>query len=128
MSNLGDDSELTILVNLDEDAKGVVQMLIFDREDGFPEVHENAVSKNTAKVENGKAIFNFENLPQGTYAVAAFHDGDADGKMRKTLLGIPKDAYGFSNDARSKFSAPSFESAAFELSTGKNTINFSLKL
>ncbi|EPR69833.1 hypothetical protein ADICYQ_1217 [Cyclobacterium qasimii M12-11B] len=58
-------------------------MLIFDREDGFPEVHENAVSKNTAKVENGKAIFNFENLPQGTYAVAAFHDGDADGKNEK---------------------------------------------
>ncbi|MFP3472496.1 DUF2141 domain-containing protein, partial [Micrococcus sp. SIMBA_144] len=72
-------------------------------------------------------VFKFKNLETGVYAVSAFHDVDGDGVMRKNLFGIPKDLYGFSNDARGTFSAPTFESASFQLSRGEHTISFTLK-
>jgi len=46
--------------------------------------------------------------------VAAFHDEDGDRKLR-TVLGIPREGYGFSNDARpGTFGPPKFAAAAFD--------------
>ena len=36
------------------------------------------------------------NVPPGTYAAQAFHDEDDNGKLDRTLLGLPKEAMGFS--------------------------------
>jgi len=49
---------------------------------------------------------------RGTYAVAAVHDRDGNGALNKNLVGMPREPYGFSNGARGRFSAPSFEDAA----------------
>ncbi|AKP54135.1 DUF2141 domain-containing protein [Cyclobacterium amurskyense] len=127
LTTQGTGSQITIKIDLQSEAKGLVQLLLFKGEKGFPDQSDEAVLSASARVENGKAIFKFSNLDKGTYAVAAFHDGNEDGEMRKTLLGIPKDAYGFSNNARGTFSAPSFESASFELPEGSHTISFILK-
>lgn len=56
----------------------------------------------------------FRDLPAGTYAVATYHDKNANGDL-DTFLMIPREDYGFSNDARSPFGPPSFKSAAVEL-------------
>jgi len=53
-------------------------------------------------------------LPPGRYAIAAFHDTDGDGKLT-TTMGIPREPFGFSNDARGRFGPPAFEMAAFDL-------------
>ena len=104
-----------------------MQLLLFKGDKGFPEQATEALETATAKVQSGKAIFKFENLETGIYAVSAFYDADGDGVMRKNLFGIPKDRYGFSNDARAAFSAPTFDSASFSLSLGEHTISFTLK-
>lgn len=54
----------------------------------------------------------------GRYAFAFFHDADGDNVMDTDSIGIPQEGYGFSNDVRPGLSAPSFESAAFEVSAG----------
>lgn len=54
-----------------------------------------------------------EGLPDGTYAVRAFHDVDGDGKMGRNPFGIPSEPYGFSNDAPPVMGPPAFEAAAF---------------
>lgn len=46
-------------------------------------------------------------LPAGRYAVAVFHDANGDGKLNTNLVGMPTEAYGFSNDARGVFGPPS---------------------
>ena len=54
-------------------------------------------------------------LPPGRYAVAVFHDTDGNGDLTLWPFGLPKEAYGFSRDARGSFGPPAFASAAFDL-------------
>ena len=59
-----------------------------------------------------------EGLPPGRYAVAAFHDADGNGRLSTWPIGLPKEAYGFSRNARAPFGPPTFEAAAFDLPEG----------
>ena len=65
-------------------------------------------------VEAGTSTFEYE-LPAGQYAVGIFHDVNLNNKMDNNFLGLPKEQYGFSNNARALFGPPSYEDAAFEL-------------
>ena len=65
-------------------------------------------------VEAGTSTFEYE-LPPGQYAVGIFHDVNLNNKMDNNFLGLPKEQYGFSNNARALFGPPSYEDAAFEL-------------
>ena len=55
------------------------------------------------------------NLPEGTYAIALFIDANENLKIDKNFLGIPKEQYGFSNNAMGNLSGPSFEQAKFQV-------------
>jgi uncharacterized protein (DUF2141 family) len=54
-------------------------------------------------------------LPPGKYAVAAYVDSNKNGMQDKNFLGVPKEIYGFSNDARAMFGPPDFAEAAFDI-------------
>ena len=54
-------------------------------------------------------------LEPGRYVVAVFHDTDGNGRLSTWPVGLPKEAYGFSRNARGRFGPPSFEAAAFDL-------------
>ncbi len=63
-------------------------------------------------------------VPAGTYAIAAYHDVNGDGKMNRVpFVGLPLEPYGFSNDARGQFGAPSFANASFDVD-GNTDIEF----
>jgi uncharacterized protein (DUF2141 family) len=61
----------------------------------------------------------FSKLPKDKYAVAAYFDENKNLYLDKNIVGYPTEKYGFSNNARSKFSAPTFEMAVFELTKEK---------
>ena len=65
-------------------------------------------------------------LAPGRYAVAAFHDTDGNGDLTLWPIGLPREAYGFSNDARGRFGPPPFARAAFDLSAAGATQAFRL--
>jgi uncharacterized protein (DUF2141 family) len=44
----------------------------------------------------------------GTYALAVYHDADADRSFDRTGIGLPKEGYGFSNNPPVIFGLPSF--------------------
>lgn len=73
-------------------------------------------------ISNKKVKHNFKNIPKGTYAVAIIHDENSNGRLDKNMLGIPTEGYGFSNNAKAIFSAPSFEQTKFTLDTNKKLI------
>jgi uncharacterized protein (DUF2141 family) len=54
-------------------------------------------------------------LPPGKYAVAAYVDNNKNGRQDKNFLGIPKEIYGFTNDARGIFAPPDFAEASFDI-------------
>ena len=65
-------------------------------------------------------------LPEGMYAIALFIDVNKNLKIDKNFLGIPKEQFGFSNNAMGRLSAPSFEQVMFQVS-GNTVQNINLK-
>ncbi|MFP4015229.1 MAG: DUF2141 domain-containing protein [Chitinispirillaceae bacterium] len=96
-----------------------------DKAAQFPK-RDKAVTGDKTEVKDKTEVLTFGGLKPGTYAVAVLHDEDNNGKMSTNLLGMPKEGYGFSNDAEVKMRAPSFEEASFELE-GDTTIVIDIK-
>jgi len=67
-------------------------------------------------ITNGSATVTFNNVPSGTYAVSLFHDENKNDKLDSNFMGIPKEDYGCSNDAKGFMGPPSWSDAKFEVS------------
>jgi uncharacterized protein (DUF2141 family) len=72
------------------------------------------------------AIVVLENLPYGSYAIIALADRDGDARLARGAFGLPKEAYGFGNDAMGLFGPPSFKKACVRVDhpTTETTIHF----
>lgn len=94
--------------------KGDIYAALFNSEKGFPNNPSAAFKAAKATPKNGIVTLQFENVPQGTYAIALFHDTNGDGKLNTNFIGIPKEGYGVSNNVKNMFSGPSFKQTAFQ--------------
>lgn len=80
----------------------------------------------TMRARAGSQGIAFLQLPPGRYAVIVFHDENDNGLLDMSLLGIPKEGYGFSRNATGFFSAPSFDAAAVTLDAREQSIAIGL--
>ena len=94
--------------------KGSLFIAIFRPTDDFP-VFGKQFKGIVKEVEGKSQNYNFDDLPEGEYALAIYQDENRNKILDKNLLGIPTEIYGFSNNARRNFSAPSFQEAKFKL-------------
>jgi uncharacterized protein (DUF2141 family) len=67
----------------------------------------------------------FADLAPGSYAVMIMHDENSNGKLDSNILGIPKEAYGFSNNPH-VMRQPTFDETKFQVSDKDSTINIEL--
>ena len=51
----------------------------------------------------------------GVYVIAIYHDENGNQKFDRTRLGLPAEAYGFSNNPNTLFGLPSFDSVRLEV-------------
>jgi len=79
-----------------------------------------------AEAADGKCSVVFAELPDGTWSARAFADSDGSQSITTNAVGMPKEPYGFSNDARGTFGPPKFKATAFQV-TGDTTISIKLK-
>ena len=61
-------------------------------------------------------------LPLGEYAVKVYHDANENGQLDTLIFGIPKEKYGFSNNARGSMGPPPYEKAKFTLESPKKSL------
>lgn len=95
-------------------SKGNVACALFEAPAGFPADYlRSATNIMVIKIRKSQARCDFEDIPPGTYALAVVHDENMDGKLDTNALGIPKEGYGFSNNATGVIGAPSFSAASF---------------
>ncbi len=94
--------------------RGHVLVALYTKESTWTKP-EGAFATQKAKAHKGVTTVEFSDLPRGAYAIAVLHDADDNGKMTTSIIGIPKEAYGFGNDARATFSAPSFGESLVEI-------------
>lgn len=66
------------------------------------------------------------NLPPGSYAVAQYHDENADHDFNRTLI-APKEGFGFSNDAPTSIGLPSLAAARFVLPAAGRTLRMRMR-
>jgi len=65
-------------------------------------------------------------LPPGQYEVAIYHDENADHDFNRTLF-IPKEGFGFSNDASTTLGLPKLKDARFTLPAGGTTVTMRMR-
>ncbi len=100
------------ITNLRSD-KGFVLVSLFKDGAGYPDEAGKAFKTAKLPIKDKKAAILFSGLPAGTYAISILHDENNDQKMNKTFLGLPKEGYGFSNNAIGAFGPPSYSRASF---------------
>ena len=118
-------SDLTINVKGFSSDKGTAYIAIYRPSDNFPIFGKQYKGKTSTISGNATQVI-FSNIPNGSYAVAVYHDKNNNKILDKNYLGIPTEAYGFSNNARRMFSAPTFEEASSMVDNNK-TINITIK-
>lgn len=125
MSDLGNNNfTLTIQINNCNSDNGKIMIALYNSADTYMKT-EKAVQKKIIPIQNKKSIVKFDNLSAGTYAFVFFHDANSNQKLDTNFMGIPKEGYGFSNDARGTFGAPSFSKSSFKLN-GNQTVTAKL--
>ena len=81
----------------------------------------------TVPVANKSASTNFEDVPDGNYAISVIHDANNNKKFDKNFLGIPTEGYGASQNKLPFAAAPKFEENKFTV-TANSTITTHIKL
>ena len=99
---------------------GKVVVALFSQESRW-RARDGAMRSIDVPVTGAAAEAAFADLPPGRYAVMAYHDRNADGRLNTLPVGMPTEPYGFSNDARGMFGPPPWRSASFEVAGGRET-------
>jgi uncharacterized protein (DUF2141 family) len=89
--------------------------MLFASEKGFPTDPGAALQRTWCPIHGSESTCRFEPVPAGTYAVACFHDENANGKCDTGFLGIPTEGTVVSNEAKGFMGPPSFKDARFSL-------------
>ena len=120
-------STLNLSIQNINKAKGNIMVAIFKGEENFLK-DDKAVASKIALVEKiGALDLTFPNLPYGEYSVAVYHDVNGNQKLDTNLFGVPTEPYGFSNNARSKWGAPKYKVARFQLNQLEQSMVINVK-
>lgn len=106
-----------------EEIKGSVLVAVYCDEESFMKEH---CDSKKIKATSHEITVMFENVKSGDYAITTFHDENDNDKLDTNFMGIPKELYGFSNDAKGSFGPPSFEKAKVKI-TGTTKLVINLK-
>lgn len=111
--------QLKIIVKGTKSSTGVINVGLYNTEADFSD-REKIYQGQKITVNGAESLVIFSNLPAGEYAVAVYYDENANGKLDKSFVGIPREAYGFSNDAHGVFGPPSFKDAKLVIEAGSS--------
>lgn len=117
---------ITVTVKKLRNNDGQVGALLFSSADGFPKKIKNAFRSVAGPIKRKRAKLVFENVPYGTYAIACVHDENGNGKMDYNVVGLPKEGYGFSNDAMGMLGPPNFKAAKIALNSPSLFLNIKI--
>lgn len=120
-------SELTATINGLKSQNGQLCLSLFSQASGFPSRGDRAIASQCIRVSDASPGITFKDLHPGSYAVAVFHDANADGKLNKGFLGIPREGFGFSRNPRIGTSAPRFKDAVFLVLSPDTEIEIEMK-
>lgn len=105
-------ANMTLRIEGVKESKGHMHIAIYNNAEDYSN-SENYFLYESLAVTTQNFNHVFKNLPYGTYVVSLFHDLDTNDKLNTNWIGMPKEPFGFSNDARGRMGPPKFEDASF---------------
>ena len=115
ITDLRGDISLEMEINNLQSNNGPLYIRILDE-------NENPVIVGTSPVINYSARISFDSISPGKYAIQFFHDENENQKMDFSLIGIPKEKFGSSNNVKPILGPPKFEKMLFSLTENKKII------
>lgn len=91
--------------------KGMLRICLTARAQSFPDC-KNDPQALTRSVPATQSVVTFDGLAPGNYAVAIIHDENGNARL-DTLIGIPREGFGFSRNPAIGFGPPKFDAARF---------------
>jgi uncharacterized protein (DUF2141 family) len=91
--------------------KGVVRLCLVRDAADFPDCSKGATAIRRVLPAANPRI-RFEGLPLGDYAIAVIHDANDNARL-DTMMGIPREGFGFSRNPAIRFGPPRYSSARF---------------
>jgi uncharacterized protein (DUF2141 family) len=102
---------LKIVITGFETDKGKALVALCNSETNFNS--GNSYRRTKSVIKNGRVELSFDSIPYGEYAVKVLHDENNNEKLDLQMFGIPKEAYGFSNNKKNKFGPTKYDAARF---------------
>ena len=115
ITDLRGDISLDMEINNLQSNKGPLYIRILDE-------NENPVIVGTSSVVNFSSKISFDSISPGKYAIQFFHDENENQKMDFSLIGIPKEKFGSSNNVKPVLGPPKFKKMLFNLTENKKVI------
>jgi len=110
---------ITVTVENIKNNEGIVSLALHD---GTTFMKSQPVMSESSKVDDGKAIITFKNVPYGEYAIIALHDENENQRMDFDANGMPKEDYGCSNNPMF-FGPPQYDESAFQLDKAEKNLS-----
>lgn len=101
-----------------EKAKGTIRLAVYDNRADFEAQGQAIYGKAITDFSGKETSIQLPKLSYGQYAIAVYHDLNNNDKLDKSLVGIPKEPYAFSNNPKVKWNPPTFEESKFQLREG----------
>ncbi|WP_272942600.1 DUF2141 domain-containing protein [Sphingomonas sp. ATCC 31555] len=99
-------------------SRGLLQVCIAPAPSVFPDCRDGGGAiKRSIPASAGQ--LRVTGLAPGDYAVAVIHDANGNGKL-DTMMGIPREGFGFSRNPAIGFGPPRFTAAQFPLTGGSD--------
>ena len=98
--------------------RGQILACMTTRADLFHDCRRDPQARRATISANGEVSLRFTGLPSGDYALSLIHDENSNNKL-DTMMGIPREGFGFSRNPAIRFGPPSFASARFTVVSGE---------
>lgn len=94
LADAGGDATVSVPVSTVRSSNGLVFVALYEQRNWLEPGRYLVAKKVPAR--KGMVVARFDNLPRGRYAVAVWHDENANNRVDTNALGLPKEGYGFS--------------------------------
>jgi len=105
--------------------KGQVKIAMFSSAETW--LGDSTKYNTTIDVDAPAVSWKINDVPYGDYGIAVFHDQNKNGKMDKNFLGMPQEAYGFSNNLRVVLGPPKWDKSKFAVKGATTEVAIAVK-
>jgi uncharacterized protein (DUF2141 family) len=118
-------ADLTVTLHGVRAQTGLLKLAVVDSQAGW-DGQAKPVGADGAAPRGDAATFVFKGLAPGAYAVLVTHDENGNGTLDSNMIGMPIEAYGFSNNPN-VMRKPTWDEARFDVGAQDAAIDITLR-